>query len=67
MAGATLVLSGTVHSFEPLFDTRIDYGAGDGPWSVSSADLDGDNDIDLAMANQEKRQSNYHAIRRGIL
>ena len=38
-------------SFEPLFDARIDYGAGDGPVSVFSADLDGDGDYDLAVAN----------------
>ena len=51
MAGAFLMLSGTVHSFDPLFDTRIDYAAGDGPESVFSIDLDGDGDNDLATAN----------------
>ena len=38
-------------SFEPLFDARIDYGAGQFPVSVFSADLDGDGDYDLAVAN----------------
>jgi hypothetical protein len=40
-----------IFAFEPLFDARIDYGAGDGPQSVFAADLDGDGDSDLAVAN----------------
>jgi hypothetical protein len=36
-------------AFEPLFDARIDYGAGAGPRSVFRADLD--NDLDLGVAN----------------
>jgi hypothetical protein len=39
-------------AFEPLFDTRIDYYVGDSPLSVFCADLDGDTDLDLAVANE---------------
>ena len=42
---------GEVFAFEPLFEARIDYWAGDGPRSVFCADLDGDTDLDLAVAN----------------
>jgi len=38
-------------AFEPLFDARIDYGVGSWPQSVFCADLDGDADLDLAVAN----------------
>ena len=40
-----------VFASEPLFGTRIDYGAGYVPVSVFCADLDGDTDLDLAVAN----------------
>ena len=50
--GLFLLLSGSAHSIEPLFYARIDYAAGDYPWSVFSIDLDGDGDNDLATANQ---------------
>jgi|GEM_PF-589633 len=36
---------------DPLFAPAVNYGAGDGPLSVFSADFDGDNDNDLAVAN----------------
>ena len=45
--------SNAVFGFEPLFDTRIDYGAGNYPYSVFCADLDGDAYLDLAVANAE--------------
>jgi len=38
-------------AFDPLFDARIDYAVGTWPASVSAADLDGDEDNDLAAAN----------------
>jgi hypothetical protein len=38
-------------AFDPLFDTRIDYGAGICPSSVFASDLDGDGDEDLAVSN----------------
>ena len=34
------------------FQTKVDYGVGGGPHSVFCADLDGDTDLDLAVANQ---------------
>ncbi len=39
------------YAFEPLFNTRIDYAAGENPNSVFAVDLDGDGDNDLAVAN----------------
>jgi hypothetical protein len=33
------------------FDPAVNYGAEDGPYSVFCADLDGDGDLDLAVAN----------------
>ena len=33
------------------FATAVNYGVGTNPWSVSAADLDGDGDSDLAVAN----------------
>ena len=46
-----LLSASNAFSFDPLFDTRIDYGVGEGPYSVCAADLDGDGDSDLAVAN----------------
>jgi len=33
------------------FATHVQYGVGSNPYSVTSADLDGDGDQDLAIAN----------------
>jgi ankyrin repeat protein len=46
-----LFLGHSAFAFEPLFDTRIDYRAEIDPYSVFCADLDGDTDLDLAVAN----------------
>ncbi len=46
-----------IFAFESLFDARIDYGAGDGSQSVFCADLDNDDDLDLAVANNLGRRS----------
>ncbi len=51
LIASLLVFAGDVSAFEPLFDARIDYGAGNGPWSVFAADIDGDGHNDLAVAN----------------
>jgi hypothetical protein len=51
---AAVVLLSTaspIFAFDPLFYARIDYGAGKLPVSVFAADLDGDGDADLAVAN----------------
>ena len=37
---------------EWLFAARRDFGVGDGPWSVATADFDGDGIADLAVANR---------------
>jgi len=34
-----------------IFSPPVNYGAGSSPWSVFSADLDGDSDMDLAVSN----------------
>jgi hypothetical protein len=47
---AVLSLGGNTFAFEPLFDARIDYSLGYGPWSVTSTDFNGDGDYDLATA-----------------
>jgi len=48
-----LVVASDVSALEPLFDVRVDYGAGDYPYSVFAVDLDGDGDNDLTVANRE--------------
>jgi hypothetical protein len=35
----------------PTFNTRLDLPAGTAPWSVATGDMDGDNHVDLAVAN----------------
>jgi hypothetical protein len=47
-AGSGVVEAGVF----PLFVARIDYGAGSDPISVAMGDLDGDGDLDLAVANK---------------
>jgi hypothetical protein len=46
-----LALSGTGFAQQPLFSEPVNYGVGDTPYSVFAADLDGDGDADLAVAN----------------
>ena len=48
----TLVVAGIVFSADPLFNPALNYEVGSGPRAVFSADLDGDNDNDLAVANR---------------
>jgi hypothetical protein len=48
---ASLFFVSTALSSDPLFGTKIDYEVGDFPWSVATADFDGDGDVDLATAN----------------
>ena len=50
VAGLCLLASNTF-AFDPLFDVRIDYVVDRHPRSVCAADLDGDGDSDLAVAN----------------
>ena len=49
----TLFLTDSLFAFDPLFDTRIDYEVGTEPFSVFSADFDGDGFNDLAVANSK--------------
>jgi len=47
-----LIPANSVLALEPLFYSSLAYDAGDGPSSVCVGDLDGDNDLDLAVVNQ---------------
>ena len=51
MAAGFCMLASRAFAFDPLFNVRIDYGVGSNPMSVCAADLDGDGDSDLAVAN----------------
>ena len=44
-------LATNVSYSDPLFGPPVNYGVGDSPFSVFSAELDGDGDYDLAVAN----------------
>ncbi|UCE66769.1 MAG: T9SS type A sorting domain-containing protein [Candidatus Zixiibacteriota bacterium] len=48
-----LLLAGNAFAFDPLFCARIDYAAGDGPYSVFAADFNADGNNDLAVANPD--------------
>jgi len=37
---------------DPLFNSRLDFPAGDGPYEVAVGDMDGDNALDLAVVNR---------------
>lgn len=52
LLAAMLSLSMTAYAVEPLFDTPTDYSAGENPYFIFVADLDGDGDVDLATANE---------------
>ena len=41
------------YAFEPLFESWISYDVGDYPFGIYAADLDGDLDADLAVANYQ--------------
>ena len=47
---AILFLCQTALAF-PLFNARFDFAAGEGPYSVAIGDLDGNGNLDLAVAN----------------
>ena len=46
-----LVTAMYAQDFEPLFNARIDYGTNEGSAAVFASDLNGDDFIDLAVAN----------------
>lgn len=48
---ALIVFAASVYAVDPLFDPAVNYGAGDDPQSVFSADFNGDCNHDLAVAN----------------
>ena len=45
------VFADNTNYFEPLFNARIDYGTNEGSMTVFASDLNGDNYLDLAVAN----------------
>ena len=51
-----LIPANSVLAFEPLFYSSLIYTAGDLPCSVFAGDLDGDSDLDLAVANGGKEK-----------
>jgi len=53
-------IAASANAQDPLFATPVNYWVGACPWSVFSADLDGDNDNDLAVTN-------YHSHNVSIL
>ncbi len=46
-----LVTANSVLALEPLFYSSLTYGVGNTPYSICAAYLDGDDDLDLAVAN----------------
>ena len=54
-----LVSAGYAQDFEQLFNTRIDYGTNEGSMTVFASDLNGDDYIDLAVANVGSHESQY--------
>jgi len=50
-AVALVSMAAGAFAFDPLLEVRIDYQVGDRSRSVFSADLDGNNENDLAVAN----------------
>ena len=50
-----------------LFDLPVGYGTGAAPWCVGMADLNGDNHLDLAVANNESDGISILRLRKGIL
>jgi len=48
---SAIAAPGRAAAFEPLFDTWLGFTVGYNPHSVTAGDLDGDEDLDLAVAN----------------
>ena len=67
LAVGVILVPADALAFEPLFDARIDYVAGDTPRSVFSIDLDGDGDDDLAVANYSSNNVSILLNRSDIL
>lgn len=52
-AVVSLLFAAEIYASEPLFSTQINYPAGRAANSIFNSDLDGDGDIDLAVANYD--------------
>lgn len=49
----TMLLAASAFAFDPWFESRPEFWSGESPYSLALGDLDGDNDLDLAVAGND--------------